>query len=366
MTQADYYQLLGITPTATLEQIKAAYRRQALRHHPDKNPGSEEAAERFKRCNEAHAVLSDPGRRAEYDARRSQKGVQEIARDIIGDFLGRKRVRKRDGGDLRFDLRITLREAAEGARKQIRFPAAEVCEVCGGGGAAAGGTVRCQACGGRGDTRDEGFLSLPRPCPRCGGQGVTITKVCAECGGIGSVERQRRYSVKLPSGVRDGDVKILDGEGEKGSGGGRPGDLHVVVLVEPHPLLKQEGNNLTLDLPVRYVTAVLGGIVDVPTLTGQVRMKVPEGTQSGRVFRLKGKGLPSPGGGHGDQLVRVVVETPVSLGDAARRSLLAFDEACAPETHPLKVEVEEQLRGLQAGEKGDDARNTRAAGGSKP
>ena len=346
MTQADYYQLLGITPTATLEQIKAAYRRQALRHHPDKNPGSEEAAERFKRCNEAYAVLSDPGRRAEYDDRRSQRGVQDIARDIIGDFLGRRRVRRRDGNDLRFDLRISLREAAEGGQTQIRFPAAEVCELCGGGGAAAGGTVRCQACGGRGDTREEGFLSLPKTCPRCGGQGVTITKVCPECGGVGSVERQRTYSVKLPPGVHDGDVKILDGEGEKGSGGGRPGDLHVVVHVEPHPLLKQEGDNLSLALPVRFVTAVLGGVVEVPTLTGEVRMKVPEGTQSGRLFRLKGKGLPRAAGGRGDQLVRIVVESPVELDDEARGALRRFDEACAPGTHPRLGELGEQLRGL--------------------
>ena len=345
MTTPDYYQLLGVRPGATVEQIKAAYRRQALRHHPDKNPGSEEAAERFKLCNEAYAVLSDPNRRSLYDEQHSQRGVQDIARDIIGDILGRRRVQRRDGNDVRFDLRITLREAAQGVRRQIRFPAGAACPRCGGGGAAPGGTARCRNCDGRGDTRDEGFLSLPRVCPVCGGQGVTITRACDACGGVGTVERQRTYSVKLPAGVRDGDVKILEGEGEPGSGGGRTGDLQIVVRVEPHPLLEQEGKNLLLDLPVRFATAALGGVVEVPTLGGHVRMKIPAGTQSGRTFRLRGKGFPGPGGA-GDQLVRVRVETPVDLDEKARKALEAFDSACGSQTHPLLARLEETLREL--------------------
>jgi len=335
VAQPDYYQLLGIPSSATVEQIKAAYRRQALRYHPDKNPDAADAVERFKLCSEAYTALSDPERRAEYDLRHQGRGVQDLARNVIGDILGR-RGRRRDGSDLRFDLRLTLAEAAAGVTKRISFPATEVCRSCGGNGAAPGGTAPCPTCGGRGDLREGGgLLSLPRPCPRCGGQGLMVTKACTVCGGVGTVEQERSYTVKLPAGVRGGDVKILDGEGEKGRGGGRSGDLHIIVALEPHPLLRLDGSDIALDLPVRLRTAAMGGAVTVPTLSGTVRMKIPAGTQSGRTFRLRGKGFPATAG-RGDQLVRVVVETPVALDLKARDLLQAFDESCGPGSHPMQ------------------------------
>lgn len=334
MARPDYYQLLGVPPSATVEQIKAAYRRQALRYHPDKNPDAADAGERFKLCSEAFTVLSDPGRRAEYDQRQQGRKVQDLARNVIGDLLGR-RGRRRDGGDLRFDLRLTLEEAASGVTKRISFPATEVCGSCGGNGAAAGGTAPCPTCGGRGDLREGGgLLSLPRPCPRCGGQGLMVTKACPGCGGVGTVDQERSYTVKLPAGVRDGDVKILDGEGEKGRGGGRSGDLHIVVAHEPHPLLRLDRSDIVLELPLRLRTAAMGGTVTVPTLGGTVRMKIPAGTQSGRTFRLRGRGFPASVG-RGDQLVRVVIETPVALDAGARDLLRAFDESCGPGSHPM-------------------------------
>jgi len=341
VSEPDHYQILGITPTATLEQIKAAYRRQALRHHPDKNPDSNDAADRFKLCNEAFAVLSDPARRSEYDDR--GRGVQDLARDIIGDLLGRRR-RRRDGKDLQFNLHISLQESIEGTHKQIDFPATQSCTTCRGSGAGPTGRVRCPSCNGRGEIRDgTGLLSLPRSCPRCGGQGVMVTSPCKACGGVGMVEQERMYSVKLPPGVRQGDVKIIDGQGEQGVEGGRPGDLHIVVHVDPHPLMEAEGENLVLDLPVSLALAALGGVVDVPTPDGVVRMKVPAGTQSGRVFRLRGRGLWS-GTGRGDELVRVVVETPTNLDPDGRQWLRSFGDSCGADSHPRCREFQEQLR----------------------
>lgn len=342
MSHPDYYELLGIKPTATLEQIKAGYRRQALRHHPDKNPDAE-AADRFKICSEAYCVLSDPRRRAEYDEKSAVRGVQDLARDILTDLMGGRRRRKRDGKDLRFDLTISLRESAEGTHKQISFPVAVSCSACGGSGACPGGIASCPACDGRGDLREgAGILSLSKPCPRCGGQGVMVTSACKACGGVGSVERDRRYDVKLPPGVREGDVKILEREGEPGVHGGRSGDLHIVIHVEQHPLLEQDGVNLVIELPVRFTMAVLGDVVDVPTLTGTVRMKIPAGTQSGRVFRLRGKGLAGSGSSRGDQLVRIVVETPVNLDAGSQELLRAFDQSCGPQSHPRRSEIERQ------------------------
>lgn len=298
--------------------------------------------------SEAYAVLSNAERRGTYDEGRAGRvqNLEHLAREILGDFLGKRR-RRQDGGDVRFDLRISLREAAEGVGRRVTFQVPEPCGGCGGTGAAPGGSSPCPACLGKGEIKERpGFLSLARPCARCGGQGVAITKACGSCGGVGTVERERTYTVKLPPGVRDGDVKILDGEGEPGSGGGRPGDLHIVVHVVPHPFLMQEGNNVVLELPIRFALAALGGVVEVPTLSGQVRMKVPPGTQSGRIFRLAGKGLPGPGG-RGDQLVEVVVETPTGLAGEAAERLRAFDRSCGTTTHPLMAAFAEKLRELE-------------------
>lgn len=339
----DHYRILGIQTTATLEQIKAAYHRQAHKYHPDKNPSSEDAAERFKQCSDAYSVLSDPDRRLRYDRDLQLRKIQEKARDFIDDLVGPKRQRRSSGRDLRYELTLSFKEAALGATRQISFDITVPCEGCGGRGADVGGLIDCPDCGGKGEVKERpGFFSLPRPCARCGGQGIKITQACGSCDGIGTVEQTRQYLVKLPPGTRNGDVKIVDGAGEPGNDGGATGDLHVSIHVRPHPLFEQDGLDLVVETPISISVAALGGVVDVPTLTGKVRMKVPAGTQSGRIFRLKHKGLTF-NGNVGDQLVHVIVETPVELGPDQRRLLETFGESCAPQMHPLRQAFEEKL-----------------------
>ncbi|MCA9664688.1 MAG: J domain-containing protein [Myxococcales bacterium] len=336
MSATDHYNILGVPPTATQEQIKAAYRRLALRHHPDKNP-SPEAAERFRRCTEAYNVLSDESRRASYDRLRlGQSSVPQLVGELIQDLIGDRRRRKVDGRDVEYVMRISLLDAASGIRRRIEFPVSEPCVTCGGQGAAPGGTRPCDGCNGKGEQRGPGLLSLPRSCPRCGGTGISIHKACSRCRGVGTVEATRAYVVTLPPGVHDGDVRLVRGQGEPGLYGGRTGDLVVKVRVESHPMLEVEGENVTIDVPVSFAQAALGATVDVPTLYGDVRMKVPPGTQSGRLFRLRGKGLPAGIGRRGDQIVRVVVETPVDLGAEQRALLHAFGQSCTDAMHPRR------------------------------
>jgi molecular chaperone DnaJ len=328
--------VLGVRPGVTVEQVKAAYRRQALRYHPDKNPGSEEAAERFKLCNDAYSVLSDPQQRAAYDDRRLGWGVQEVVGSLVDELLGNRRRPKINGRDVRFNLELTFREAALGVSRPVKFTVAVPCGGCGGRGAAPGGIKPCPECHGKGERGGRaGLLARGRPCPHCGGQGISIVEACAECGGVGSQERLREFSVKLPAGVSDGDVKIIERQGEPGEGGGRAGDLHVIVRVRGDSLFLRNGSDVVLELPLSLSLAALGGVVEVPTLGGSVRMKVPAGTQTGRTFRLKGKGIPR-GKGRGDQLVRVVVETPVELSDEQRRLLEQFEVSCGRAAYPLQ------------------------------
>jgi len=348
--EADLYQALGVHPTATLEQIKAAFRRQALRCHPDKNGGSAEAAERFKLVNEAYATLSDPGRRALYDAEHDGRGMPAIARELIEEvLLGRRRVRRRAGRDLRYTLELPYRQAALGVARTIRFPVAEPCSACGGVGAAPGGTRPCPSCGGKGEARDpRSLLPLPRRCPRCGGQGISIAEPCPTCGGVGSVERIREYRVALHAGVRSGEIKRVSGEGEPGMGGAPAGDLLVVVRVRPDPLLVEEGSeDLTLAVPVSLSLAVRGGQVEVPALEGgTLKMKVPPGTQSGWVFRLRGQGRPVKRGkteARGSLLVRVEVETPASLDQESLRLLEAFEARCGEPGFPRQREYRARI-----------------------
>jgi molecular chaperone DnaJ len=351
-SEADLYQALGVHPTATLEQIKAAFRRQALRYHPDKNAGSSEASERFKQVNEAYATLSDPDRRALYDSAHDGRGVPAIARELIEDvLLGRRRVRRRAGRDLRYTLELPYREAALGVERTIRFPVAEPCASCGGVGAAVDGTRPCPSCGGKGEARDpRSILPLPRRCPRCGGQGISIAEPCTTCSGVGSVERIREYKVKLQAGVRSGEIKRVSGEGEPGVGGAASGDLLVVVRVRPDSLLREEGDqDLTLTAPISLALAVRGGQIEVPALEGgTLKMRIPPGTQSGRVFRLRGQGRPRARGGdsaeeRGSLLVRVEVETPAELAAEARRRLEAFEASCSPAAYPRQREYQALL-----------------------
>lgn len=345
--RTDLYQALGVHPTATLEQIKAAFRRQALRHHPDKNAGAPEAAEQFKQVNEAYATLSDPERRALYDASHDGRGVPAIARELFEEvILGRRRARRRAGRDLRYTLELSYRESALGVTRAIRFPVAEPCGPCGGVGAAPGGTRPCPSCGGKGEARDpKAILPLPRRCPRCGGQGISIAEPCASCAGVGSVERVREYKVTLHPGVRSGEVKRVSGEGEPGVGGAAAGDLLVVVRVQPDALLAEEGSeDLTVTAPISLALAVRGGQIEVPSLEGNLKMKIPAGTQSGRVFRLRGQGRPKRGGEErGSLLVRVEVETPIELGADALRRLEAFEAGCGEAVYPRQCEYRERL-----------------------
>lgn len=334
MPQQSYYQLLGVAPTASQEQIKAAYRRQALKYHPDKNPDDQQAASRFRRCSEAYAVLSDQQRRALYDAQlQGGAGPGQVARELVDEVLGRRAGRKRGGQDIRVDLKLSFRDAARGGQHRVRFSATEPCSSCAGRGAAPGGTRVCPECEGKGDIKQRGLFALPRPCPRCGGQGFVVRRQCRSCRGVGTVEVARTCDVTIPAGVGDGDVKYIEGQGERGVNGGRDGDLQIVVRVEPDPLFVQEGDDVVLELPVRYALLALGGVASVPTLDGEVRMRVPPGTQSGRVFRLRGQGLRRRDR-RGDQLVRLMAETPLELTDEQRTALRAFDEACGPGSHP--------------------------------
>lgn len=340
----DHYQLLGVPPTATVEQIKAAYRRRALRLHPDKNPDPE-ATTRFQACSEAYSQLSDAELRQQYDARlMAEAGPGELVGGLISDLLGGRFKRKRAGRNLRYVLQISLEQAAAGVSRRIAVAVDELCPLCKGSGAALGGERACGDCGGRGDLPKPGLLSLPQPCPGCGGQGRRVSIPCDRCEGVGMLVVERRFDVSLPAGVRDGDLRVVPGQGEPGLHGGPPGDLHVVIRVEPHPLFSRRGQDIELELPVDIATAALGGAVEVPTLEGMVRMQIPEGSQSGRVLRIRGKGVTG-----GDLHVRVIVETPLDLEPAQRAALSAASEQLRPEQLPRREGYRRALAQLREG-----------------
>lgn len=315
----DYYQVLGVPRTAPIEQIKAAYRRQALRHHPDKNGGSGEAEERFKRCSEAFTTLADASARAAYDARLwTELSPALLVGELFAGLTGGRWRRRRTGRDLRHELRLTLEQSAIGGRHRLSFVVESVCELCDGFGAAAEQLSPCAECEGRGEWRPPGVLALPRPCPHCGGRGLRSRSSCRRCAGVGLVELPREVELRVRAGSVDGETLTLLGEGEPGRHGGRAGDLYVIVRIVDHPLLSRRGDDLLLELPVGPAAAVLGDTVEVPTLEGEVRLRIPAGTQAGELLRLAGRGMPRSGGGRGDLLVRVAVETPVELGDEQR------------------------------------------------
>ncbi|HXH07390.1 MAG TPA: molecular chaperone DnaJ [Vicinamibacterales bacterium] len=340
----DYYDVLGVPRNATDQEIKSAYRRLALKYHPDRNPGDKQAEERFKEAAEAYAVLADPQKRAAYD-RFGHAGVGAGAgagfpggfdpsifadfSDIfaglgdifgfgLGDLFGggRRRGAPARGADLRYDVEISFEEAARGTETTIQVPREENCETCRGSGAAPGtGLESCPQCRGRGQLRyQQGFLTIARTCPRCGGAGRVITRPCQACRGSGRVTRERTISLRIPAGIADGQRLRLAGEGEQGAPGAPPGDLYVVVHVKEHPFFKREGDDLYCDMPVAFPTLALGGTIQVPTLDGPAPLEIPAGTQTGTRFRIPGRGLPSVSGrGQGDLHVVVHAAVPKRL-----------------------------------------------------
>lgn len=343
MAKRDYYEILGIQREASEAEIKKAYRRLAMKYHPDRNPDDEDALARFREAKEAFEVLSDSEKRAAYD-RFGHAGVDataggaggagggfggadfaDIFGDVFGDiFGGGGRRRSTRGADLRYRLDITLEEAVQGTEKEIRIPSQESCDQCDGSGAKPGSRPRsCSTCGGIGQVRmQQGFFSIQQTCPTCRGSGQMIDDPCASCHGSGRLQREKSLSVSIPAGVDTGDRIRLSGEGEMGERGSPSGDLYVEVRVKPHPIFERDGNNLVCDVPLDIATAALGGEIEVPTLDGRIKLKIPAGTQSERVFRLRGKGVkPVRGGAPGDVLCRVRIETPVHL-TARQKELL--------------------------------------------
>lgn len=365
----DYYELLGIDRSASEEEVKKAYRKLALQHHPDRNPGDKQAEEKFKQVSEAYQVLSDPQKRAQYDQFGHaafgdngpftggfdfSAGFEDIFGDIFGEFFGtggnRRRSGRSRGEDLRYNLRLSFEEVVRGAEKKIKIPRHGACETCRGSGAKAGTTPQtCPICRGRGQVSfQQGFFSVSRSCSQCHGQGTIIQDSCTACAGAGRVRRTHTLSVKIPAGVDSGSRLKLRGEGESAPGpGGSPGDLYVVIEVEPHPIFVRDNLDILCDLPISFVQAALGAEIDVPTLEGKVKMKIPAGTQSGKVFRLKGKGIQDVQGYHqGDELVRVNVETPTHLTARQKDLLKEFAALGGEDVNPLSRGFFEKVKEL--------------------
>jgi len=347
MAKRDYYEVLGISKDASAAELKKAYRRVAMKHHPDRNPGDKAAEDKFKEASEAYEILSDPQKRAAYD-QFGHAGVDQnagmggaggaggfgnfsdIFGDVFGDIFGGGRGGRggpRRGADLRYNLQLSLEDAVRGTSVEIKVPTLVACDTCDGSGAKKGTSPKtCTTCGGMGQVRmQQGFFSVQQPCPSCQGKGTLITDPCGSCGGQGRMEETKKLSVKVPAGVDTGDRIRLSGEGEAGAAGGPAGDLYVEVHVKPHDIFQRDGRDLYCEVPVSFIDAALGGELEVPTLDGRVKLKVPQETQTGKLFRLRGKGVtPVRGGPRGDLMCRVVVETPVNLTNKQKDLLREF------------------------------------------
>ncbi len=374
MSKRDYYEILGIERSATEVEIKSAYRKQAMKYHPDRNPGDHTAEEQFKECAEAYAILADGDKRSLYD-RFGHAGVSSAAaggagfdptvftgfEDILGglgdifglgDLFGggRRRGGPQRGADLRYDLEITFEESARGSETTIQIPRQEQCETCHGSGAAPGSSPTvCSQCRGQGQVRfQQGFFTVARTCPQCRGAGKLITKPCPTCRGAGRVTKDRKIAVKIPAGIATGQQLRLQNEGEGGAAGGPPGHLYVVVHVQEHEFFRREGLNLFCEIPVNFTTLALGGEIQVPTLGGPEKVKVPEGTQTGTTLRLRGKGMPDVNGrGKGDLLATVQVQTPKKLSKEQRQLIEQLAKALPKEQfEPRAHGAEEEDRNL--------------------
>ena len=354
MAKKEFYDLLGINRDASDDDIKKAYRKMAMKYHPDRNPDSKDAEEKFKEIKEAYEVLSDSQKRATYD-QYGHAGLEQNAggfggggagfggfgdafSDIFGDIFGGRagtaggnggRGNVYRGSDLRYNMEITLEEAARGCEKQIRIPAVDSCEACDGTGAKSGTSPKtCPTCGGQGQVRmQQGFFSIQQTCPTCHGNGRVIADPCGVCNGSGRVKKSKTLNVKVPVGVDNGDRIRLSGEGEPGVNGGPHGDLYVVTHIKEHSVFQRDGQNLHCEMPISFATAALGGEIEIPTLEGVAKLKIPAETQSGQVFRLRGKGIrPLRGTTQGDLMCHVVVETPIKLTERQKQLLRDFDD----------------------------------------
>jgi molecular chaperone DnaJ len=359
MAKEDYYDLLGVARGATEEELKKAYRKKAVQHHPDKNPGNKAAEEKFKKVSEAYEVLKDSEKRAAYDryghaafegpgAGRGAGGMSgaggfhdpfDIFREVFGQgggggggifdemFGGGGRASGHDGADLRYDLEITLEEAARGIEREISIRKLAACEHCHGTGAEPGSKrTTCPTCRGAGQVRRSGgIIVFTQTCPTCGGAGTKIEKPCAVCRGEGRVAKTSKLNLRIPPGVETGSKLRSSGSGEAGTAGGSSGDLYVILTVKEHELFERQGDDLFCEIPIKFTLATMGGSIEVPTLFGKAALKIPSGTQSGTTFRLRDKGMPSlRGGRQGDQLVRIHVEVPTALTAEQRRLLEEF------------------------------------------
>lgn len=342
MAKRDYYEILGVDRDASEADIKKSYRRVAMKYHPDRNSDDHDAEDKFKEASEAYEVLSNADKRAAYDrfgheglgngggGQGGAGGFSDIFGDVFGDIFGgggRSRGGPARGSDLRYNLELDLEEAVRGTTTTIRVPNLVSCETCDGSGARKGTQpTSCGTCGGVGQVRmSQGFFSVQQACPKCRGRGVLISDPCGACHGQGRREEVKNLSVKVPPGVDNGDRIRLTGEGEAGTTGGPSGDLYVQITVREHDIFQRDGRNLYCEVPISFVDAALGGELEVPTLSGKVKLKVPPETQTGRLFRLRGKGVPSVrGGGLGDLLCRVVLETPVNLSARQKELLEEF------------------------------------------
>jgi len=352
MSKRDYYQVLGVERNASEAELKKAYRRLAMKHHPDRNPDSKEAEASFKEAKEAYEVLSNAQKRAAYDQfghagvdssagagagaggfHAGAGGFADIFGDVFGDIFGggrRGHAGPNRGSDLRYTLDISLEDAIHGTEIKIRVPTYDTCDVCHGSGAKPGTSpVTCQTCGGHGQVRmQQGFFSVQQTCPNCHGSGSTISDPCSKCHGQGRVETTKTLSVKVPAGVDEGDQIRLAGEGEAGEKGGPAGDLYVQMRLKKHPVFTREEDDLYCEMPVSFFTAALGGDLTVPTMDGKASIKIPAGTQSEKLFRLKGKGVRNVRSGHvGDLYCRVSVETPVNLSGKQKELLKELNES---------------------------------------
>jgi molecular chaperone DnaJ len=365
MAKRDYYEILGVERNAPADEIKKAYRKLALKYHPDKNPGDKAAEENFKQIGEAYEALSDPQKRAAYDQYghaafdpRMRGGARgggfhdpfEIFREVFGgggagsifdDLFGtghRDPSGPQRGADLRYDMEITFEEAVLGCEKEVSLTKMETCENCRGSGAEVGSSTKvCPTCGGRGQViSSRGIFSIAQTCSRCEGAGRVIEKPCRACHGAGRRERTSKVKIKIPAGVDAGARLRSAGNGEAGLRGGTPGDLYVVLHVKPHEIFQRDGDDLICDVPISFVDAALGAEIEVPTMTGKAQIRIPSGTQNGTVFRLKGKGVKNVQGyGYGDLHVRIVVEVPTHLNSAQKAKLQEFAALCDHTVNPI-------------------------------
>jgi molecular chaperone DnaJ len=359
MSKRDYYDVLGLKKGCAATEIKASFRKLAMELHPDKNPGDHTAEIKFKEINEAYDVLKDEQKRAAYDrfghaAFEQGHGARgggnpfdfassfsDIFEDLFGGLGGGRQQGRRQnrGGDLRYNLEISLEEAFTGRNAQIKVPSAIACDACGGTGAEKGSKPeQCPACSGTGKVRaQQGFFTIERTCPQCRGQGRIVRNPCKPCHGSGQVQKERTLSIDVPPGVEEGTRIRLSGEGQAGFNGGPPGDLYIFISVAPHAIFQRDGHDLHCRAPISFITAALGGAIEVPTLDGgRTKISIPEGTQSGRQFRLRAKGMPvlRGGGMTGDLYVEVAVETPSRLNKKQKEMLRAFEKECTEGTNP--------------------------------